>query len=125
VKHAEAAQLRATISSVLSADPGKNFSTEEVAQAVGQSPRTTGQILGGMARGGLINGPLKVKGQHKFKFWAWPTNKAAGDDPPPEEHKAKPHKAHPPKEVELEAFGITIVVGRNEKTGRLRITLEG
>ena len=123
MKHAEAAQLRATISSILSAQPGQIFSTDEVASAIGQGARTTGQILGGMARGKLIEGPIKQKGV-RGKCWRWPTTAVVEATGHPS--GVRPRRAtHPAKEVELEAFGITIIVGRNEATGRLRITLEG
>ena len=121
MKHTQAAQLRATISALLAAEPGRSFSTEEVSNVLAQSARTTGQIMGGMARGGLI---IALGRQGKQQHWQWPDNRES----PPEDNAvvvASKRKANPAKEVELEAFGITIVVGRNERTGRLRIVLEG
>jgi len=126
VKHAEAAQLRATISSILSAQPGQILSTDEVASAIGQGARTTGQILGGMARGKLIEGPIKQKGV-RGKCWRWPTA-AVAEAPPTTGHPSgvRPRRATTTtaKEIELEIGGISVVVGRNPATGRLRIILE-
>jgi hypothetical protein len=123
--HTQAAQARANISSLLSGDPDREFNTDEVAEHLGYNARTAGQLLGGMAKGGLI---VFIGRREKKKWWMWPTNKAPKTDAPVD--SAPPSrqrvKAHPPtpKEVELEVFGITIIVGRNETTGRLRITLE-
>lgn len=123
MKHTEAAQIRATLSSLLSADPGREFSTEEMAAAIGQGSRTTGQILGGMARGKLIAGPSKVKGK-KGKFWAWPVDKAPSEELPATPTRRTKSNATPVDEVELCIGGMTVIVGRNEATGRIRITLE-
>ena len=118
----EVAQARASISHYLSTNPGEQ-STESVAVNVGHSPRTTGQILGGMAKNGLIN---YVRKQGRHKFWSWiktKPNGAAGEpEPPAQQMISKP--GNPAKEIELSIAGLQIVVGRNPATGRLRIVLE-
>lgn len=126
----ETAKARARISATLSADPGRDLTTEEVAKAIGLPPRTTGQLLGGMHRGNLIADNGK-KG--KYRRWAWPLSRiptTADETAGPAAMPAapRPRSATPTtaaKEIELEIDGITIVVGRNPATGRFRVVLEG
>lgn len=117
----EAAKARALISQVLSADPGKEFTTGEVATVIGLNQRTTGQILGGMARGNLImsNG---VTG--KGKRWSWPEDAPPSEAPTRRKYSKRGSNIAAAKEIELSMAGIQIVVGRNPATGRLRIILE-
>lgn len=121
----QAAQHRATISSLLSNEPGREYSTDEVAHNLGLSARTAGQLLGGMARGGLIAGPHPKGGK---KWWAWPIDRVPETPAPAKPSKpapqGKPPQGKPPKEIELQLNGTLIVVGRNERTGRIRITIE-
>lgn len=128
MRKAEAAQHRAHISAFLSNHPGEHH-TEEVAKAVGLTPRTAGQLLGGMARGELIES-LGKRGKHAY--WQWPQDAPkdgaiTGDNAPPlsPTPRATPKGVNPRKELELEIDGITIVVGRNPATGRFRVVLEG
>lgn len=114
---------RAKISALLSNEPGREFKTSEVAAHLGVSPYVAGQLLRGMANGKLIT----QSGVPSNKKWSWPIGNdtpPADDTPPPAKLRTAPPPT-PAKEIELEAFGITIIVGRNERTGRLRITLEG
>lgn len=122
MKHVEAAQLRANISSFLFNNPGKH-GTEKVASHFGISNRTAGQILLHMAKSGLI-APMEKQGTKKL--WSWPEGKEAvpAGEPVVLKSQKSGKPAHAPKEVELVVGGILVIIGKNEKTGRLRITLE-
>lgn len=125
MKRVEAAKARALISQALSADPGRDLTTEEIAKTIGVPSRTTGQLLGGMHRGNLITDNGK-KG--KSRRWAWPLNRIASADTdaePPMPPAPAPRKlANAAKEIELEIAGLSVIVGRNPATGRLRIILD-
>ena len=122
MKAVQAAQYRASISAYLQNNPGER-TTNEVAEAIKLSPHSTGQMLKHMASGNLIESNGKLGKQRR---WSWQFGESIPDGAlaPIPAHKIRT-AAPSPKEVELEAFGITIVVGRNENTGRLRIILEG
>lgn len=115
MKKVEAAQHRANASAFLSNNPGKH-STEEVAKHLNVTNRTAGQILLHMAKTGLIS-PMETAAGNK-KLWSWPEGQTATEAP-----KAQ-RVSKPPKEVELVYGGVLVIIGKNEKTGRLRITLE-
>lgn len=122
----EAAGLKARMSAFLSNNPGKH-STEEVAKVVGVSNRTAGQVLLHMSKAGLI-APMERKGT--TKLWSWPEGATplSVDQIVAVAATAKVQKADKPvakaKEIELVFSGLLVVIGKNEKTGRLRITLE-
>lgn len=123
MKNVQAAQLRANISSFLFNNSGQH-TTEEVATQLGVSNRTAGQLLLHMAKSKLI-APMEKNGTKKL--WRWPegqaiasTNEAAVAT----KKQSKPKSVHATAEVELVLGGLLVIVGKNEQTGRIRITLE-
>lgn len=121
--------MRAKISAFLSNNPGEHF-TQAVAAHLEISPHSAGQMLGAMARDGLIPLPGKGKGEHgSKKTWRWqadmpapaPTPAPAAASVAPIVRPSHTGRASVADEVELVLGGTTLIVGRNEITGRIRI----
>lgn len=119
MKHVEGAQHRATISAYLSNNPGRHTTEEVTAQLPGVSARTAGQLLRHMAATGLI-APMEREGNKKF--WRWKEEREIVVPEAVTKRQAKP--VSNAKEIELLLGGLLVIVGKNEKTGRIRITLE-
>lgn len=119
----EAAQLRANISAYLSNNL-RRHETAEVAKAVNVSNRSAGQMLRAMAQAKLI-APMETAPGGR-KLWSWGEGVAPAPAPEDGRKRGMPvqQAPHPPKEVELVVHGVLVIIGKNEKTGRLRITLE-
>ncbi len=75
-----------------------------------------GNLLSGMAKNGLIR--AQREGMKNFYFPADSKPEVASTT----QTVVKPKR--PPKDIELNVGGTTIIIGRNAATGRLRITIE-
>ena len=113
----KAAKLRANITSFLSKHPDTQYTVSEIADGIKANLNAVGRAAKKMAADELIVDAGKVQGKRLYMSTkALPAQDEFG---PPV--KRAPRSA---KEVELVVNGTLVVVGRNEKTGRIRIVLE-
>lgn len=118
----QSAALRASITSWLKGNPGQHF-VAEIAAAVGAEHGRTAHALKMLTKGKLINEHGAGLGRgHKIAY----SSNGRYEVETVREPKAK-RLIHTAKntDIELVAYGIEIVIGKNPATGRLRITLEG
>ncbi len=134
----ELAQARASISAYLSNNPGRHLAMD-VAKAVGMVPKSAGMLMAGMAKQGLI--PMPTTKNNK-KLWCWVAENDKKVSPvrkesPTPENIPKPAKRAPMAKLDAVEIALgrttlvierdqfnTVVVGLNEITGRIRITIE-
>lgn len=114
----EGAQTRANITGFLTMTPGFH-TVAAIAEAVGLSRMSAGQHLALMAKDKLIR--FKKDGTSKMYGSKGGKNDIVAESPVDEE---KPRRIRTTKDVELLVHGTLIIVGRNPRTGRLRIILE-
>lgn len=122
----EAAELRARIVSTLTSSPGTEFRSGEIATALDRPRTKVADQLQNLADSGQI----QVRHQGRIGYYSLPGTGEAprGEavEPPrvrrPEAQRSKVTATNG-EEVELVLSGITIIAGRNPKTGRIRIEL--
>lgn len=107
-----AAQLRANITAYLNQRSGEQFTVAEIAEGLGTNVNAVGRMAKKMAEDGLIFHAGQFRGKAIYM----------SAESPLEVRPSK--KVGAAKEVELVIGGMLVVVGRNEKTGRVRVTLE-
>jgi hypothetical protein len=114
VSAVEAAERRASITAFLRRNSGKQLTVADIAEALEDTVHATGRACAKMAADGLILHAGQFQGKQLYMD-------ATTSGPPPE---PKVKKRRAVEEVELVMGGVLVVVGRNEKTGRIRVTLE-
>lgn len=111
----KAAQLRANITAFLNKDPQTQYTVAEIADGIKGNLNAVGRATKQMAADELIVDAGTYRGKHLYMS----TNSLPTQEP------VKRTRCFPAlKEVELVVNGTLVVVGRNEKTGRIRIVLE-
>lgn len=138
----EAAKLRANISAFLQNNRGPQ-SVKAVAAHAGVSNRSAGQTLRHMSSNGLISPPTSAKGGGKA--YAWKNGNGASSNVPATTPATTPAGSFEPlskggqrransskaPEIELVIGNVLLIAGqhdvvtvaRNEKTGRMRVTV--
>lgn len=110
----KAAQLRANITAFLNKDPQTQYTVAEIADGIKANLNAVGRATKQMAADELIVDAGTFRGKHLYM-----STGALPEFGPPVK---RPRRAA--EEVELMLGGVLVVVGRNEKTGRIRIVLE-
>lgn len=124
----EVAQRRADASAFLSQNPGPQ-GTNAVAEALRLPGAVTLHLLTDMADQGLVTRLPTPRGAESKWVWPDPNTKPPAPSPAPIPAPAKEmarlaDMLRAPQEVELVLGGISVIVGRNPTTGRIRVILE-
>lgn len=134
----ELARARAAISAFLSNHPGRHLAADiakelKATSGLDLSAKSVGTITAAMAKQKLLPAPLKKDNR---KLWAWKVEEPAAPtpeetQPPPKRRGGKPMADLSEVEIALGRTTLiiqrdqfdTVIVGLNEITGRIRITI--
>jgi len=114
----QTATLRAAICGWLNANVGA-YGATEIAAAIGADRSRVAHACERLAKDQFIGRQGGGGRGNKIEYFG----RAVADDVD-QPTKIRRSKNHPAKDVELVMAGVTIVIGRNPSTGRLRIVLE-
>lgn len=129
----KAAERRAKVIAFVNSMGGVAVSKDQIAENLGITPKEAFYTAKRLADNGLI----RMKREGVANLYSTSNGHPAPAQPPKAPTSAAPTQSSPilagqpkngaqaAKEIELVVSGVVIVIGKNDKTGRIRITIEG